>query len=82
MPVALVDKNLVRNSAAARAAASYFLQYLWEPACQQDFADCGFRCKPSTACCQWCPFAAVWMPLALIGHESEGLPAGVALRQA
>ncbi|KAK9865237.1 hypothetical protein WJX84_000257 [Apatococcus fuscideae] len=43
MPVALVDKNLVRNSAAARAAASSFLQYLWEPACQQDFADCGFR---------------------------------------
>ncbi|KAK9817587.1 hypothetical protein WJX74_005584 [Apatococcus lobatus] len=43
MPVALVDKNLVRQSAATRAVADAFLQYLWEPASQQDFADCGFR---------------------------------------
>ncbi|KAK9815715.1 hypothetical protein WJX72_008488 [[Myrmecia] bisecta] len=42
-PVAVVDENLRRQSAATREAADAFVNYLWTPAAQQEFADCGFR---------------------------------------
>ena len=47
-PVAIVDGNLDRvpakARAATRAAAEAFIQYLFQPAAQREFAACGFRC--------------------------------------
>lgn len=47
-PVALVDRNLDRRSSKmrgpTRAAAEAFVQYLFTPEAQAEFADNGFRC--------------------------------------
>ena len=47
-PVALVDRNLDRRSSKMRgptlAAAQAFVQYLFTPEAQAEFADSGFRC--------------------------------------
>ena len=47
-PVALVDRNLDRRSSKmhgpTRAAAEAFVQYLFSPEAQAEFADSGFRC--------------------------------------
>ena len=50
-PVALVDKNVDRRSSKmrgpTRAAAEAFLQYLFQPEAQAEFAENGFRCTCS-----------------------------------
>jgi sulfate transport system substrate-binding protein len=47
-PVALVDRNLDRRSSKMRGptreAAEAFVQYLFTPEAQAEFADNGFRC--------------------------------------
>lgn len=58
-PVALVDRNLDRRSSKmrepTRAAAEAFVQYLFSPDAQAEFAESGFRCRPCrclVACAQ------------------------------
>ena len=43
MPIAVIDANVDRKPAAARAAADAFIQYCFTPAAQREFAACGFR---------------------------------------
>ena len=54
-PVALVDKNLDRRSSKmrepTRAAAEAFVQYLFTPEAQAEFAESGFRSGLFTLCC-------------------------------
>ena len=50
-PVAVVDRNIDRRPAGVRektrACANAFVEYLFTPEAQQDFAACGFRYFPS-----------------------------------
>lgn len=39
----VVDKNVDRRPAEVRAAADAFVQFLFTPECQREFAACGFR---------------------------------------
>ncbi len=53
--MALVDKNLDRRSSKmrepTRAAAEAFVQYLFTPEAQAEFAESGFRSGLFTLCC-------------------------------
>ena len=53
-PVALVDKNLERRPAGTRektrSCAEAFLEYLFTPDAQKEFAGCGFRYGTSGLC--------------------------------
>ena len=60
--MALVDKNLDRRSSKmrepTRAAAEAFVQYLFSPEAQAEFAESGFRFMPSWSLSRMCTGAS------------------------
>jgi ABC-type sulfate transport system substrate-binding protein len=43
MPVAIVDANIDKKTPEARRAAEAFIEFLFTPAAQHEFARCGLR---------------------------------------